>query len=141
MVIEEGFIHFTLVVLWVVEKKPNRLVGSVKVTMVYGFARGFRGWKFRRGGRLRRIRRLCFRCLGSFHQGRACPRSRPCNINGCAKNHHNLLHDTKMDGKQPEGKAVEPKEFNKQLTFPGEGKLVHVLILHPARKRDQTCFR
>ena len=43
MVIEEGFIHFTLVVLWVVAKKPNHLVGSVKVIMVYGLAKGFRG--------------------------------------------------------------------------------------------------
>ena len=67
-------------------------------------------------------RRLCFRCLESFHQGTVCPRSKPCNINGCAKNHHNLLHDTKMDGKQPEEKVAEPKESDKHLpTFPGEG--------------------
>jgi hypothetical protein len=37
---------------------------------------------------------LCFRYLGNDHQGRLCPRSKVCNIDGCKRNHHNLLHDT-----------------------------------------------
>ena len=63
-------------------------------------------------------RRLCFRCLGSFHQGRVCSQSKPCNVNRCTKNYHNLLHDTKMDGKQLEEKAADKKESNKQLPIP-----------------------
>ena len=44
------------------------------------------------------------------------------NFNGCAKNHHNLLNDTKLDGKQPGEKVAETKESDKQLpNFPGEG--------------------
>ena len=35
---------------------------------------------------------LCFRCLGEEHQGKSCPRSRPCGQNGCTDLHHKLLH-------------------------------------------------
>ena len=37
--------------------------------------------------------RLCFRCLGGNHSGKNCKRSRLCEIDGCKKNHHSLLHD------------------------------------------------
>ena len=35
---------------------------------------------------------LCFRCLDGGHPGIACPRSRPCEKNGCKALHHRLLH-------------------------------------------------
>ncbi|MCG8077511.1 MAG: DUF1759 domain-containing protein, partial [Candidatus Thiodiazotropha taylori] len=35
---------------------------------------------------------LCFRCLGDGHNGKSCPRSRQCGINGCKQLHHRLLH-------------------------------------------------
>lgn len=35
---------------------------------------------------------LCFRCLGEDHQGKSCPRSRPCGQDGCTDLHHKLQH-------------------------------------------------
>ena len=35
---------------------------------------------------------LCYRCLAQGHQGRDCPRSRPCGQDGCTDLHHRLLH-------------------------------------------------
>ncbi|MCU7929154.1 MAG: DUF1759 domain-containing protein, partial [Candidatus Thiodiazotropha sp. (ex Dulcina madagascariensis)] len=39
--------------------------------------------------------RLCYRCLGEDHQGKSCPRSRPCGQDGCVDMHHRLLHKQK----------------------------------------------
>ena len=39
---------------------------------------------------------LCFRCLGEGHQGKSCPRSRTCGLDGCTDMHHRLLHKRKM---------------------------------------------
>ena len=36
--------------------------------------------------------KLCFRCLGNDHAGRDCRRTRKCNIDGCSRVHHRLLH-------------------------------------------------
>ena len=33
-----------------------------------------------------------FRCLADGHNGKSCPRSRQCGINGCKQLHHRLLH-------------------------------------------------
>ena len=32
-----------------------------------------------------REKQLCFHCLASDHEGRACTEARPCNINGCKR--------------------------------------------------------
>ena len=47
--------------------------------------------------------KLCFRCLGDGHIGKACQRSLPCGQNGCQKSHHVLLHRT--DNRQGEAKS------------------------------------
>ena len=47
--------------------------------------------------------KLCFRCLGDGHIGKACRRSRPCGQNGCQKLHHVLLHSN--DNRQCEAKS------------------------------------
>ena len=40
--------------------------------------------------------KLCFRCLGNGHLGKACQNSKLCGQHGCQKLHHTLLHkDTK----------------------------------------------
>ena len=56
-----------------------------------------------------RDKRLCFHCLVSDHEGRACTKARPCNINGCTRNHHHLLHGfTQVNTK--DGRGVSPQE-------------------------------
>ena len=47
--------------------------------------------------------KLCFRCLGDAHIGKACRRSRPCRQNGCQKLHHVLIHSN--DNRQGEAKT------------------------------------
>ena len=54
-------------------------------------------------------KRLCFRCLASDHEGRACTKARPCNINGCTRNHHYLLHGF-AQGDTRDGRVVTPRE-------------------------------
>ena len=53
-------------------------------------------------------KRLCCRCLGSDHEGRACTRVRPCSINGCKRNHHHLLHGF-THGNTKDGREVSPR--------------------------------
>ena len=36
--------------------------------------------------------RLCYRCLEAGHSGQSCSWGRPCQISGCTKSHHRLLH-------------------------------------------------
>ena len=58
---------------------------------------------------LAKEKRLCFRCLGSDHEGRDCNRARACDIDGCKRNHHYLLHGTvRVDFKDDKG--VSPRE-------------------------------
>ncbi|CAB4043201.1 Hypothetical predicted protein, partial [Paramuricea clavata] len=58
-----------------------------------------------------KVKHLCFRCLGSDHQGKACLRSKACKTDGCTKNHHALLHDSAPPVKRPEDKnPVVPRE-------------------------------
>ena len=56
-----------------------------------------------------RDKRLCFHCLASDHEGRACTKARPCNINGCKRNHHHLLHGF-AQGNIKDGRVVSPRE-------------------------------
>ena len=68
-----------------------------------------------------KARRLCFRCLGSYHQGRACSRSKQCNINGCTKNHHTLLHDNHLHDSQQAKKEPNEESSQQQSALPREG--------------------
>ncbi|MCG8045578.1 MAG: DUF1759 domain-containing protein, partial [Candidatus Thiodiazotropha taylori] len=43
---------------------------------------------------------LCYRCLGEDHQGKSCPRSRTCGLDGCVDMHHRLLHKQKTVDKR-----------------------------------------
>lgn len=43
---------------------------------------------------------LCYRCLAQGHQGKSCPRSRPCGQEGCIDLHHRLLHKQKPIGQK-----------------------------------------
>jgi len=54
-------------------------------------------------------KRLCFRCLASDHEGRACTKARPCHINDCKRNHHHLLHGF-THGNTKDGGVVSPRE-------------------------------
>ena len=56
-----------------------------------------------------RDKRLCFCCLASDHEGSACTKARPCNINGCKRNHHHLLHGF-AQGNTKDGRVVSPRE-------------------------------
>ncbi|KAJ8040732.1 Alpha-N-acetylgalactosaminide alpha-2,6-sialyltransferase 6 [Holothuria leucospilota] len=42
-------------------------------------------------------KRLCYRCLGSFHKGSECRSSRVCPITNCNKTHHRLLHNDRSN--------------------------------------------
>ena len=54
-------------------------------------------------------KRLCFSCLAGNHEGRDCTRARACDINGCRRNHHYLLHETvRVDLRDQ--KMVSPRE-------------------------------
>ena len=35
---------------------------------------------------------LCYRCLGSSHMGKSCPRNCVCSVDGCSESHHYMLH-------------------------------------------------
>ncbi|PFX19092.1 hypothetical protein AWC38_SpisGene16530 [Stylophora pistillata] len=56
-----------------------------------------------------RDKRLCSRCLASDHERRTRTKARPCNINGCERNHHHLLHGL-VQGNPKDGRVVSPRE-------------------------------
>lgn len=49
--------------------------------------------------------RVCFSCLLRGHQAAYCRRSNICNIDGCRRRHHRLLHETREE-KSPEKSPV-----------------------------------
>ena len=84
--------------------------------------RKFQGMDVRERWSVAKARRLCFRCLESYHQGRACSRSKQCNINGCTKNHHTLLHDNHLHDTQPAKKEPDQEESSQQQSvLPWDG--------------------
>ena len=56
-----------------------------------------------------RDKQLCFRCLASDHEGRDCTKARPCNINGCKRSPHHLLHGF-TQGNTKDGRVVSARE-------------------------------
>ena len=71
---------------------------------------------------LAREKRLCFRCLGSDHQGKSCMKSQTCQINGCRGNHHHLLHENPPATDPPMGTAQPVVNTNSYPSFnPWEG--------------------
>ena len=58
--------------------------------------RKFQGLAIEARWNVAKEKHLCFRCLGSDHQGKLCSRSKTCGIDGCKRNHHTLLHDTSL---------------------------------------------
>ncbi|MCG8034838.1 MAG: DUF1759 domain-containing protein, partial [Candidatus Thiodiazotropha taylori] len=61
---------------------------------------------------------LCYRCLGQGHQGKTCPRSRTCGLDGCTDHHHRLLH------KQGPSKQSQAKLDSTELKRRGEDSKV-----------------
>ncbi len=68
------------------------------------YCQRFQGMKVQDRWDIAKAKHLCFRCLGSDHQGRACLRSKACKTDGCTKNHHTLLHDSVPQVKRSEDK-------------------------------------
>ena len=50
-----------------------------------------------------------FSLPGNDPEGRACAKDRPCNVNGCNRNHHHLLHGF-VQGNTKDGRVVAPRE-------------------------------
>ena len=65
---------------------------------------------------------LCYRCLAQGHQGKSCPRSRPCRQDGSIDLHHRLLHKQGPIEQKPlsldntELKRIGDHDMNKPLT-------------------------
>jgi hypothetical protein len=55
-------------------------------------------------------KKLCFRCLAGGHNGKACKRSRSCQVSLCSKSHHHLLHESSSSDVSAESPV-----------YPGEG--------------------
>jgi hypothetical protein len=69
--------------------------------------------------RIAKERRLCFRCIGSDHQGKDCRRSQKCGIDGCHLSHHSLLHNPKQI--ESKSKKEQPKDENPPWNSTGGG--------------------
>ena len=65
---------------------------------------------------------LCYRCLAQGHQGKACPRSRPCGQDGCIDLHHRLLHKPVFIKQKPlsldksDLKRIGDQDINNSIT-------------------------
>lgn len=54
----------------------------------------FTGWSFEKKWEAAKRFGVCFRCLDYDHLGRQCPKSKACDVAGCKKTHHPLLHES-----------------------------------------------
>jgi hypothetical protein len=87
-------------------------------------------WEFARG------RKLCFRCLEKGHPLRECKSGKPCEIGGCGKEHHALLHyekrkpkeDSKNDPKKGATIAVHQSNDN---VFDSLYRIIPVVLYGP----------
>ena len=63
---------------------------------------------------LAKEKQLCFRCLSNRHQGKDCPRTQSCGLDGCKNNHHRLLHEPVGDQKGKDDYKAEDKASQSQ---------------------------
>ena len=63
---------------------------------------------------LAKEKQLCFRCLSNRHQGKDCPRTQTCGLDGCKNNHHRLLHEPVGDRKGKDDYKAEDKASQSQ---------------------------
>lgn len=56
----------------------------------------FAGWPRDREWEAGKQFGLCYRCLNGDHLSSQCPNSKACNIQGCKRTHHPLLHSPKQ---------------------------------------------
>ena len=54
----------------------------------------FTGWSFEKKWEAAKRFGVCFRCLDYDHLGHQCPKSKACDVAGCKKTHHPLLHES-----------------------------------------------
>ena len=54
----------------------------------------FTGWSFEKKWEAVKRFGVCFRCLDYDHLGHQCPKSKACDVAGCKKTHHPLLHES-----------------------------------------------
>ena len=54
----------------------------------------FTGWSFEKKWEAAKQFGVCFRCLDYDHLGHQCPKSKACDVAGCKKTHHPLLHES-----------------------------------------------
>ena len=65
-------------------------------------------------GILANEKQLCFRCLSNRHQGKDCPRTQTCELDGCKNNHYRLLHEPVGDRKGKDYYKAEDKASQSQ---------------------------
>lgn len=74
-----------------------------------GSCRRFKNLGVKERWNVAKEKQLCFRCLASDHEGKACVWARACEINGCKRNHHHLLHGF-VQSDTKDGRVMTPQE-------------------------------
>lgn len=54
----------------------------------------FSGWSTEKKREAAKLFGVCYRCLNDDHLGNQCPKSKACDVTGCKKTHHPLLHES-----------------------------------------------
>ena len=92
--------------------------------------------------RLAKQSNACFRCLGSGHAGKDCPRDRECPVSGCIKHHHPLLHGSNVTGSaQPTPEAEKPAPQTSLVTTVTEGEPEAATHVAQGRRTDRVALR
>ena len=71
----------------------------------------FSGWSTEKKWEAAKRFGVCYRCLNDDHLRQQCTKSKACNITGCKKTHHPLLHDSqhRQESKAPSTEGQGPK--------------------------------
>ena len=88
----------------------------------------FTGWPTQKKWEAAKQFGLCYRCLRDDHLGNECPESKLCNIDGCLKTHHPLLHEKLNQKKEPTPPITE------------EDRTTHTTTLNTVKKHEERII-
>nr|XP_058942387.1 uncharacterized protein LOC131770692 [Pocillopora verrucosa] len=106
----------------------------------------FTGWSFEKKWEAAKRFGVCFRCLDYDHLGHQCPKSKACDVAGCKKTHHPLLHkslprqETKVPSTEGDTQTTTLNTIERHEERIIALRTVPAILKHGKRRLLVNCF-
>ena len=108
----------------------------------------FSGWSTEKKWEAAKRFGVCYRCLNDDHLGNQCPKSKACDVTGCKKTHHPLLHESqpRQESKVPSTEGDTNGQTTTLNTIERHEeriialRTVPVILKHGKRRLLVNCF-